>query len=462
MKNQKADVVVIGSGPGGQNAAIEAARMGKKVILFEKEAFPGGFCLNSGAIPSKSLREAILNLSRFHESSFYGINYCEREISIGDLNYRLNKVLEEQRKAIIRRFREEGVSFIQGTASFLSSHELLIKKNGGESFKVNAEVVVIATGSRPRNPNNIPFDHKAILDSSSLLSIGKLPRRALIFGFGIVASEYASFFGVLGVSVTCFDKKKYVLPFLDQEIRNHLETELSNLGVNFITGVKVERVFKREGKVVSLFSDAREVEGEVLICALGREPVIEDLNLKEAGIFIDDQGFIKVDSFFQTDAKGVYAVGDVIGGVSLASTSIEQGRLAMLYAFERRHSSPSSFYPFGIYTIPEISFYGVTEEQLKRNHIPYLIGRAYYNEIARGTISGSKSGLIKIIFHKESKKILGIHIIGREATELIHIGQVAMSFSADIDYFIHKVFNYPTFAEGYRIAALDAYGKLRK
>ncbi len=463
MKNLKVDYAVIGSGPAGQKGAIQAAKLGKKVVVIEKGEHPGGTSLNWGTIPSKSLREAILDLTGFYERSFYGKNCVEKAISINDLNYRLNIVLEEQRKLLLRQFEKNKIQFMHGTARFTDPFHLEVLDGGGRPvLQIEAEKFLIAGGSKPRNPLNVPFDSEVILDSTRLLKIDHLPKTLLVLGGGIIGSEYASFFAALGTEVTVVDKRDHLLPSLDAEIGLHLQKALSHLGLK-MEGRKEPQEIRRVGKhAVVKFKDGAELKAEMLLYALGREANVSELQMQRANVKVGPKGYITVNALFQTEVSHIYAAGDVIGGPCLASTSMEQGRLAACHAFGAQVHDFPTVYPIGIYTIPEISSCGYTEEQLKELGFKYEVGRAYYYEIARNVIVGNDPGLFKILFHSDTLQILGIHIIGRAATEVIHIGQIAMSFNAKIDYFIDQVFNYPTYAEGYRIAALNGINKLRK
>ncbi len=454
MKEISVDFAVIGSGPAGQKAAIQAAKLGKSVAVIEKERI-GGASLNSGTIPSKSLREAILDLTDFYTRSFYGKNTRE-SISINDLNYRLNKILDEQRKMLDKQFEKNRIHLIQGEAEFIDPHHVRV----GEK-KISAAFFLIASGSRPRNPMNVPFDQEKVLDSTRLLAIDYVPKTMLVLGGGIVGSEYASFFAALGTKVTVVDKRAHLLPALDEEIGVHLQKALEELGLSTVCNAEVEEITKKGAHVHVRLNNGQVLEAETLLYALGRVANVQNLGIEKAGISLSSQGFIPVNALFQTVTPHIYAAGDVIGPPALASTSMEQGRLAARHAFGATTHHFPSFYPIGIYTIPEISSCGYTENQLKELGFHYLVGRAYYYEIARNQIAGNDSGLFKILFHAETMEILGIHIIGRAATEVIHIGQVAMSFKATIDYFIDQVFNYPTYAEGYRIAALNGMNKVK-
>lgn len=462
MDDLYADYVVIGSGPAGQKAAIQAAKLGKSVIIIEKNSHLGGASLNSGTIPSKSLREAILDLTGFYERSFYGLKDVVKEISINDLNFRLHKVLDVQRAMLSRQFEKNRIRVIQGSAHFENAHVVVVKEEGsGNTVKIRAEYFLIATGSKPRNPMNVPFDNERVLDSTRLLSIDRVPKTLIVLGGGIIGSEYASFFATLGSDVTVVDKRGHLLPLLDTEIGLHLQEALKDIGLKVMGGKELESIQRKEDEVELLCKDGTVLRAEMLLYALGREADVGALEIENAGIHLDKTGYIPVNALFQTVIPHIYAAGDVIGAPALASTSMEQGRLSARHAFGAQTHHFPTFYPIGIYTIPEISSCGYTEEQLKAFGFRYEIGRAHYYEIARNQIVGNDPGMFKILFHADTLEILGIHIIGRAATEVIHIGQVAMSFGAKIDYFIDQVFNYPTYAEGYRIAALNGFNKIK-
>lgn len=460
MERVTVDLAVIGSGPAGQKAAFQAAKLGKRVAVIEKDLVPGGGSLNSGTIPSKSLREAILDLRRYNERAFYGSS-CLREVTIEDLNYRLNSVLEVERAHLLRNFKKNHIFYISGRARFESPYEVAVVD---ESFslkcRVKAHYFLIGAGSTPRNPMHIPFDEEVILDSTRLLSINRVPNTLLVLGGGIIGSEYASFFAVLGTKVTVLDKKERLLPELDAEIGAHLQGELKENGLEFLPRKIPKKIERRGHKAFVTCDDGSSYEADALLYALGREANVQGLHIENAGLKCNERGYLVVNENFQTEVPHIYAAGDVIGYPALASTSMEQGRLAARHAFGASTHRFPNFFPLGIYTIPEISCCGYTEQQLEQKGFHYEVGRAYYYEVARSQITGSTSGLFKIIFSKETREILGIHIVGRSATELIHIGQVAMTFNAKIEYFVDQVFNYPTFAEGYRIAALNGLNKI--
>lgn len=463
MEELKTDVTIIGSGPAGQKAAIQAAKSGKRVKIIEQFYEPGGNCLFSGTIPSKTLREAIIDLTRFYERHFVADETCWSPITIHDLSKRLQQVIEDEKNMLHRQFRRNGIELIQGTAQFEDPHSLVILDEDFEpAYRVQSENFIIATGSKPRRPDNVPFDKEVILDSTTLLNLEEIPKSMIVLGGGIIGSEYASFFAALGTEVTIVDKKEQILPLLDKEIGIHLQTALSDIGMKFLGNKRPQKIERRENRAFVTFDDGTTATADTLLFALGRTSNVHHLSIEKAGIKLNERGYVTVNALFQTSQSHIYAVGDVIGGPSLASTSMEQGRLAARHAVGAETHHFPTLYPIGIYTIPEISSCGKTEEELKALGYNYEVGRAYYYEIARSHIAGSHTGMVKIIFHKETLEILGVHVIGRGATEVIHIGQVAMSFGAKIDYFIDQIFNYPTYAEGYRVAALNGYNKVKR
>lgn len=463
MEEIIADVVIIGSGPAGQKAAIQAAKLGKNVIIIERDFKAGGACLFSGTIPSKTFREAVLDLTRYYDSVYYTDEFVQPTVEMSDLNHRILSVVEDEATIIFRQFKKNGIRVIQGSARFENQHTLIIiDENYRLRYQIKAEFYIIATGSNPRRPHDVPFDEEVILDSTTLLDIKKIPKSMIVLGGGIIGSEYASFFATLGTEVTVIDRKDHMLPFIDNEIGIHLQTALTELGLKFLGEKEPEVVAKVDGRAMVRCTDGTELHADILLYALGRVANVESLHIGNAGLTVDYKGYIPVNAMFQTSVPHIYAVGDVVGGPCLASTSMEQGRLAARNLCHAEMHYFPTFFPYGIYTIPEISFCGYTEEELKAKGYHYEVGRAYYYEIARSHIAGSKTGLFKILFHAETLEILGVHIIGRSATEVIHIGQMAISFRAHLDYFVDHVFNYPTYAEGYRIAALNGLNKIRK
>lgn len=462
MEELSTDLVVIGSGPAGQKAAIQASKLGKQVIVVDKMPNPGGASLFSGTIPSKTIREAIIDLTRFNERSFTDVQFEVAELTLPTLGSRLKKVVEDESIMIGRQFKKNNIRFIHGVAHFENPHELAVVDDAGTLvYKIKSASFMIATGSKPRNPKNIIFDDEVIFDSTRLLKASKIPKSVIVLGGGIIGAEYASFFAPLGTDVTIIDKRDHILPMLDAEIGIHLQTALTDIGLRFIGNKEPDIIERREGRAYVKFKDGTSLEADALLYALGRTANVEELDLANAGLQVNDRGYIPVNDLFQTVVPTIYAIGDVIGGPCLASTGMEQGRLAALHACGVETHRFPSLYPIGIYTIPEISCIGYTEEELRQLGFHYEVGRCYYYEIARSHMVGCTAGLFKILFHAETLEILGVHVVGRGATEVIHIGLVAMTFRAKINYFIDQVFNYPTFAEGYRIAALNGFNKIK-
>jgi NAD(P) transhydrogenase len=464
MEEILADLVVIGSGPAGQKAAIQAAKLGKSVLVIEQDLHAGGSSLFYGTIPSKTFRESILTLTRFYERRFLTKEYQIMDISIHDLTGRLHQVIEDEKEIVARQLRKNGIRVIRGRARFEDPHQLsIVDHDDHVMYRIQSPFYIIATGSKPRNPANIPFDNEVILDSTTLLRIDKVPKSMIVLGGGVIGSEYASFFAALGTDVTVIDRKENMLPLLDTEIGIHLQTALTDIGLKFQGNKEPVEIAKKEGRAFVRFKDNTTLTGDVLLYALGRTANVDGLHIENTGVKRNEKGYILVNDLFQTNQPHIYAVGDVIGGPSLASTSMEQGRLAARHAFGAVVHYFPLFYPIGIYTIPEISCCGYTEDELKLLGFHYEVGRAYYYEIARSHIAGDnlELGMFKILFHSETLEILGVHVIGRGATEVIHIGQVAASFHAKVDYFVDQIFNYPTYAEGYRIAALNGINKLK-
>ncbi|MBA3603331.1 MAG: Si-specific NAD(P)(+) transhydrogenase, partial [Parachlamydiaceae bacterium] len=403
MEVLSVDMCIIGSGPAGQKAAIQGAKLGKSVIVIEKAPEPGGQCLYSGTIPSKSLREAIIDLTRFNERGFYNHDFEPHDVTYSELNSRLSKVIEEERNMVYRQFKKNKIRLITGTARFENPHMLIVVDQDFRLlYQIKASFFIIATGSKPRNPDNIIFDNDVILDSTRLLGLTQIPKTMLVLGGGIIGSEYASFFSALGTEVTIIDKRDHLLPMLDSEIGIHLQTALTDIGLKFI-GNKEPTDVRREGnRAITHFKDGTTLEADVLLFALGRTANVSSLHIENSGIILNERGYIVVNELFQTGMPHIYAVGDVIGGPSLASTSMEQGRLAARHACGAQTHHFPSFYPIGIYTIPEISSCGYTEDELKAMNIRYEVGRAYYYEIARSHIVGGHVGMFKILFHAET------------------------------------------------------------
>jgi NAD(P) transhydrogenase len=451
---------VIGSGPAGQKAAIQAAKVGKKVGVIEKKRVAGGICINTGTIPSKSLREAVLYLSGFRQRNLYGASYrVKRDITFEDLAQRCDHVVKAEQEVIQNQLIRNDVDFIIGTAKFLDSHRISIIQ-GTETNEHTADYIVIAVGTEPSRPSDIPFDDESIVDSESLLSLKQLPKSLTIVGGGVIGCEYASILATLGIPVILVERRPRLLEFVDSEIIEALQYQMRSVGVTLRFNEEVTGIGKSSENSVEIFlKSGKKIGARLLMYSVGRLGATRTLGLESIGIEPDDRGRIKVNANFQTNLSHIYAVGDVVGFPALASTSMQQGRHAACHAFSLSCETATHLLPYGIYTIPEISMVGRNEDDLTHDGVPYEIGVARYREIARGQIIGDTVGMLKLLFHSQTRHLLGVHIIGEGATELVHIGQAVMTLGGTLDYFVNSVFNYPTLAECYKVAALAAMNK---
>jgi NAD(P) transhydrogenase len=454
------DMLVIGSGPAGQKAAIQAAKVGKKVGVIERKKVVGGICINIGTIPSKSLREAVMFLSGFRQRALYGASYrVKKDITFQDLAQRCDHVVKAEQEVIQNQLIRNSVDFIVGAASFLDPHRISIKQDS-ESNEHTADYVVIAVGTESARPAEIPFDGESVIDSDGLLALKQLPKSMTIVGAGVIGCEYACILATLGIPVVLVEKRPRLLEFVDSEIIESLQYQMRNIGVTLRFNEEVVGVQKSADHSVSIhLKSGKKIGAPLLVYSVGRIGATESLNLQAIGIKPDERGRLKVNTNFQTDVAHIYAVGDVVGFPALASTSMQQGRHAACHAFGLSCETSSHLLPYGIYTIPEISMVGRNEDELTRDGVPYEIGVARYREIARGQIIGDTVGMLKLLFHSETRQLLGVHVIGEGATELVHIGQAVMAHGGKLDYFIDTVFNYPTLAECYKVAALAALNK---
>ncbi len=458
------DLLVIGSGPAGQKAAIQAAKLRKRVAVIEKERVLGGSCINTGTLPSKTLKDAIYYLHGFKLRSFTNITYSlKKNMTLRDLMARKDLVIKHELEVITDQLERNDVEIIQGTASFVDPHILKVSAKNRDADLLTAPFIVIATGSRPRRPEEVPFNDVTICDSDSILSTEVIPKSMIVMGGGVIGCEYASMFAAYGIKVTLFDKRNDLLRFVDQEIVQALIYHMRTNGVTMRLGEELDKVSMDErGHVVTSLKSGKTIVTDVLLYAMGRIANTDMLNLAAVGITPDKMGQLKVNEHYQTEVPHIYAAGDVVGFPALAATSMEQGRLAACHAFHVEQSTLPTVLPYGIYTIPEISTVGKTEEELTKEGIPYEVGRAFYKEIARGQIVGDLEGLLKLIFHRTTLVLLGVHILGDGATELVHIGQAVLTYGGKVDFFVHNVFNYPTLAECYRTAALDGINRLAR
>ena len=455
------DLIVIGSGPAGQRAAIYGSKMGKKIALVEMREVVGGACINTGTIPSKTMREAVLHLSGYNYKSIYGMNYRVKErITMADLAFRVQHVIKTEVDVIQAQLSRNNIDMLTGVASFVDPTHIKVINSRGMSVYETASVL-IGTGTKPAASATVPINGTTIINSDLVLDLVDLPKTMIIVGGGVIGVEYCCMFAALGVRVTLIERRPRLLEFADQEIVEALSYHLRDARVTMRLNEEVESVEESEGGVTANLHSKKKVQGDVLLYAVGRQGNVDELELANAGVEADSRGRIPVDKDFRTKAPAVFAVGDVIGFPSLASVSMEQGRIAAARAFgDDSVVSNPSFYPYGIYTIPEISFIGKTEEQLTDEDVPYEVGVAYYREIARGQIRGDTTGRLKIIFHRESHALLGVHIIGEGASELLHIGQAVMALGGKLDYFVETVFNYPTLAECYKVAAFNGLNRV--
>ncbi len=451
------ELLVIGSGPAGRRAAIQGAKLGRRVAIVERREL-GGVSVNWGTIPSKTLREAIVYLTGLSQRTAYGESYrVKEEITIEDLHLRTQQVIDREVDVVRNQLLRNHVSILAGTARFLDPHTLAVA--GADERHVIAERIVIATGTRPARPAAVEFDERTILDSDGLLQLDRVPASVLVVGAGVIGIEYASMFAALGAKVTVVEKRARLLDFVDAEIAEGLQYHLRDLGVVFRLGEEVTAVDRHEAGALTILGSGKRVASDVVLYAAGRQGETEDLDLASAGLDADERGRIAVNREYRTAVDHIYAAGDVIGWPALAATSMEQGRLASAHAFGI-DASMGQLLPIGIYTIPEISYVGRTEEELTASAVPYEVGISRYRELARGNILGDTYGMLKLLVSPSDHTILGVHVLGRNATEVVHIGQMVMGLGGTIDHLVDAVFNYPTLAESYKVAALDAKNRL--
>jgi len=456
------DLVVIGSGPAGQKSAICAAKFRKKVAIIDRKRTIGGVCVHTGTIPSKTLREAVLYLSGFRQRTFYGRGYVLKDrIAMSDLVFRAQAVMAREIEVIKAQLRRNQVVTIEGDARFLDPHTIEVRSEEGSQL-LRGDHIMIACGTRPAHSDEIPIDGKRIFDSDQVHCLEDVPRDLVVVGAGIIGLEFASMFAALGVKVTLLDQRPVLLDFVDREIVESLGFQLRQLGTVFRLGEKVVSVgFDAErDRVTAQLESGKKVHGQGLLYTVGRQANSDQMEIEAAGLKSDGRGKLVVNENFQTSVDHIYAAGDVIGFPALASTSMEQGRLASCHMFGKPGKMIPNLIPFGIYTIPEISMVGHTEEQLTKEKIPYEVGLARYAELAKGQMLGDDQGLLKLLFAPDTLKVLGVHVIGDRAAEIVHIGQAVMALGGTLEYFRDTVFNYPTLAEAYKVAALDGLNKL--
>jgi NAD(P) transhydrogenase len=457
------DLLVLGSGPGGQKAAIAAAKLGKRAAIVERRHMVGGVCINTGTIPSKTLREAVLYLTGMNMRDLYGQNYRVKEdITVQDLLARTTHVIGRETEVIRSQLHRNRVELLHGTGRFVDDHTLAVRNHETDmDSRVSADKIVIAVGTRPARPSTIEFDEKRVVDSDGILHMAEVPRTMVVVGAGVIGIEYASMFAALGTKVTVVESRERMLEFCDSEVVEALKFHLRDLSVSFRLGETVEAVESDEMGTVTTLASGKRIPADTVMYSAGRQGSTDALDLAAAGLSADARGRIKVDDNFRTEVEHIYAVGDVIGFPALAATSMEQGRLASYHAFGEPANSLIALQPIGIYTIPEVSYCGATEDELTTSSIPYEVGVSRYRELARGQIVGDSYGMLKLLVSTETRNLLGVHVFGTGATEIVHIGQAVMTCGGTVDHLVDTVFNYPTLSESYKVAALDVVNKMR-
>lgn len=460
---QEYDLVVIGSGPGGQKAAIAAAKLGKSVAVIERGLMLGGVCVNTGTIPSKTLREAVVYLTGMSQRELYGASYRVKEkITPADLLARTQHVIGREIDVVRSQLMRNRVELYVGHARFVDAHTVQVEDpSRAESVAVSGRNIVIATGTKPLRPSGVEFDDSRVLDSDGILDLKTIPTSMVVVGAGVIGIEYASMFAALGTKVTVVEKRPTMLDFCDPEIVEALRFHLRDLAVTFRFGEEVTGVDVGTTGTLTTLASGKQIPAETVMYSAGRQGQTEHLNLEAAGLEADARGRIFVDDDYQTKVDHIYAVGDVIGFPALAATSMDQGRLAAYHAFGEPCKAMTELQPIGIYSIPEVSYVGASEVDLTKDSIPYEVGVSRYRELARGQIAGDSYGMLKLLVSTEDLKLLGVHIFGTNATEMVHIGQAVMGCGGTVEYLVDAVFNYPTFSEAYKVAALDVMNKLR-
>lgn len=455
------DLVVIGCGPAGEKGGAQAAYFGKRVAVVERASAVGGSCINTGTVPSKTLRESALYFSGLKQRGLYGIDYSLKEdLTVHDFMHHEREVVEMERRRILKNLELHKIELLGGQASFEDAHTVLVNGPAG-ARQLRAGIILLATGSKPHRPAEIAFDDVHTFDSDTFLRMDRIPRSLAVIGGGVIGCEYASIFMALGVDVTLVDGRDQLLPFLDVEISNRLRDRFLSLGMHLWFNERPIKVENHGLGARLLMKSGKTLEVDAALFAAGRRAAVDGLALDKAGLAINDRGYIPVDEDYRTSVPHIYAAGDVIGFPALASTSMEQARVAVCHAFGLKYKQRvASLLPMGIYTIPEISAAGETEESCKEKGIDCCVGRALYENNARGHITGDTAGMLKLIFSRKDRKLLGVSMIGESATELIHIGMMVLDNGLTIDEFIEQVFNYPTLSETYKYAAYDGLGNL--
>ena len=457
------DVLVVGSGPGGQKAAIAAAKLDRRVALVERRHMVGGVCINTGTIPSKTLREAVLYLTGLNQREMYGQSYrLKEDITVADLAARTQHVVGREIDVVRSQLSRNRVAIMTGTGYFSDPHTVEIDDGQGRLLRATADKIVIATGTRPARPDTVDFDERTVIDSDGIVHLERVPRSMVVAGAGVIGIEYASMFAALGTKVTVVEQRDRMLEFCDIEVIEALKYHLRDLAVTFRFGETVASVEARPDGAIAILRSGKKIPADTVMYSAGRQGMSDGLHLGAAGLTADQRGRIAVDEFYRTAVPHIYAVGDIIGFPALAATSMEQGRLAAHHACDEPIREIGNHQPIGIYSIPEISFIGRTEEQLTKENVPFEVGVSRYRELARGQIIGDSYGVLKLLVSLDDRTLLGVHVFGTGATELVHIGEAVMGCGGTVDYLVDAVFNYPTLAESYKVAALDATNKMRE
>lgn len=455
------DLIVIGSGPAGEKAAVQAAQNHKRTAVIETRGVVGGVCVHTGTLPSKTLRETVLYLAGLKQRSVYGV-VCtvKSDVTVGELMYRTRHVIQNELEVIHNKLMRHGITVLSGRGRLASAHEVEVVDASDGARTLSAEAIIIAAGSRPHRDPTVPFDDRLIFDSETILNLDRIPKSLVIVGGGIIGCEYACIFAHLGVAVTLIDSKPRLIPFLDHEISDALTHLMRKVGIKVILEDRKEALTAADNQVTIITRGGRTITAEKALFATGRVGNTVGMGLDRVGVPVDERGLIVVDENFHTGVEKIYAVGDIIGFPALASVSMDQGRLAARHAFGRSEARLNTLLPYGIYTIPEVSIVGETEAGLSGRGVPYETGTAHFYELARGQIAGDHDGLLKLIFCPQTHKLYGVHIIGQDAADLVHVGQAVISFNGTIDFFVDTVFNFPTMSEAYKVAALNGLANL--
>ncbi|MBE1297861.1 Si-specific NAD(P)(+) transhydrogenase [Phycobacter azelaicus] len=462
MSQYDYDLVIIGSGPSGRTAAIQAGKLKRRVLVIDRKDRLGGVSVHTGTVPSKTLRETVLNLTGWRERSFYGRAYrVKDQIDAEDLKARLHMTLDHEVDVLEHQFNRNHVEWLAGLARFIGPNEVEVATEAGDTTRVTAEKFLIATGTRTYRPDDVPFNGKTIVDGDEFLEMEEIPRSLIVVGAGVIGVEYATMFSALDVRVTLIEPRETFLDFIDRTIIHEFTHQIRENGVDLRLGSAIEKIEDEGSHIEVSMANGRHVRGEMLLFAAGRMGNTDSLNLKAVGLETDHRGRISVErKTYQTAVPHVYATGDVIGHPSLASTSLQQGRVAACHALETPTVPESPWFPYGIYSVPEISTCGMSEEELQERGVPYEVGIARFRETSRGHIMGLEHGMLKMLFSLKTRRVLGVQIVGEGATELIHIAQAVLNLKGTVEYFVQNTFNYPTLAEAYKIAGLDAFNRM--